>query len=120
MSVRMYQASKSTPEDRKSSVLKELRLGYLNLSEGMFEQARLNFLLALQYDSKCADAYWGLMLYKLNIKKESELLQDPMKYKDVMKMQECQNAFTFGDDNQKKIYEGLLEEINKIVISINF
>ena len=59
MSGRLYQASKSAPEDRKLQVLKELRLGYLNLSEGMFEQARLNFLLALQYDSKCADAYWG-------------------------------------------------------------
>ena len=120
MSGRLYQASKSAPEDRKLQVLKEIRLGYLNLSEGMFEQARLNFLLALQYDSKCADAYWGLMLYKLKIKNEEELLQDPPKYKDVMKMQECQNAFTFGDDTQKKIYEGFLEEINKIVISIDF
>lgn len=120
MSVRMYQASKFVSEEMQLSVLKELRLGYLNLSEGMFEQARLNFLLALQYDSKCADAYWGLMLYKLKIKNENQLLDDPLAYKDVMSMTERQNAFTFGDDAQKKIYENLLEEINKIIISVDY
>ncbi len=120
MSVRMYQASDSVKPERQPRVLKELRLGYLNLSEGMFEQARLNFLLALQYDSKCADAYWGLMLYKLKIKDEGELLKDPMAYKDIMTMAECQNAFTFGDDGQKKIYEDLLEGVNKIVMGNDY
>lgn len=120
MSTRFYQASKSVSPEQQSSVLKELRLGYLNLSEGMFEQARLNFLLALQYDSKCADAYWGLMLYKLKVKNEGELLKDPMAFKNVMSMPECQNAFTFGDDGQKKIYEDLLEGVNAIVTGENY
>lgn len=120
MSVRLFQPSSSVPPEKKSSVVKELRLGYLNLKEGMFEQARLNFLLALQYDSKCADAYWGLMLYKLKLRDESELLQDPQKYKDALKMSECQNAFMFGSDDQKKIYEDLLDGVNKIVTNINF
>lgn len=120
MTGRHYQASKSLSEEDQAKVLKELRLGYLNLSEGMFEQARLNFSLALQYDSKCADAYWGLMLFKLHITDEGQLLKDPVAYKDVMKMQECQNAFTFGDDGQKKIYEDLLEGVNAIVTAGNY
>ena len=117
---RFYQASESLGENEKANVLKELRLGYLNLSEGMFEQARINFLLALQYDSKCADAYWGLMLYKLRIKTEDQLLKDPVAYKDAMSMQECQNAFTFADDGQKKNFEDLLEGINAIVVGDNY
>lgn len=120
MMSRHYQASKSLSEEDQAKVLKELRLGFLNLSESMFEQARLNFSLALQYDSKCADAYWGLMLYKLRIADEGQLLKAPLKFKDVLKMAECQNAFTFGDDIQKKIYEDLLEGVNAIVTADNY
>lgn len=120
MTIRYFQASNNASEDEKLRVVKELRLGYLNLSEGLFEQARVNFSLALQYDSKCADAYWGLMLCKLKIKDEGELLKDPLSYKDVLKMPECQNAFMFGDDTQKKIYEDLLEGVNAIVTGENY
>lgn len=120
MSIRIYQASNSVAPEQQINVVKELRLGYLNLSEGMFEQARINFLLALQYDSKCADAYWGLMLYKLKIKEEGELLKNPKAFKEVLKMSECQNAFTFGDDGQKKVYEDLLEGVNRVVMGGEF
>lgn len=37
---RTYQTSKDLPESEVVKVLKELKLGYLNLSDGMFEQAK--------------------------------------------------------------------------------
>ena len=48
---RTYQVSSNVADKEKA--LKELNLGYLNLEDQMFEQARLSFEIVLQYDPKC-------------------------------------------------------------------
>ena len=45
---RSYQTSPDLNPEDKTKTMKELNLGYLNLSDEMFEQAKTNFLLALQ------------------------------------------------------------------------
>lgn len=117
---RKYQASQDLSEIDKERVVKELRLGYLNLSEHLFEQAKINFLLALQFDSACADAYWGLMLEKCNISSEEELYQNPVKYKEVVYLNEYESAMQFADENQKNTYNQLLERIYAIKEGENY
>jgi hypothetical protein len=112
---RRYEASDSLNEEDKLRVEKELRLGYLNLGELFFEQARLNFTLALQYDSKCADAYWGLMLCKFQAKSEDLLFENPVVYKDVVLLPEYEKAMTFASEEKRKIYEQILERIYAII-----
>lgn len=111
---RTYQTSVDLPESEKNKTLKELKLGYLNLSDGMFEQAKMNFLLAIQFDSKCADAYWGLMLVKFQLKNEDELYSNPVVFKSAIYLPECEKALQFAEENQKKKFEDLLERIYKI------
>lgn len=111
---RTYQVSSDVPENERPKALKELKLGYLNLSDEMFEQAEMNFLLALQFDKKCADAYWGQMLAKFQIANEDDLYTNPVTYKSAIYLPECQNALQFADENQKKIFDSLLESIYKI------
>lgn len=111
---RVYQTSERLPESEKIKTLNELKLGYLNLKDEMFDQAKINFLLSLQYDSRCADAYWGLMLVKFQIKDEDELASNPILYKSAIYLPECQKALDFANDDQKKIYESLLEHIYKV------
>ena len=117
---RTYQTSSNLPESEKVKVKNELKLGYLNLADGMFEQAKLNFDLALQYDDKCADAWWGLMLVKFQLKNEDELYSNPMTYKMAIYLPECEKALEVADENQKKIYEGLLERIRTINLGDNY
>lgn len=111
---RTYQTSATLSEEMKLKVEKELKLGYLNLSDGFFEQAKLNFLLALQYDSTCSDAYWGLMLEKFQITNEDELFSNPVRYKSAIFLPECEKALQYADENLKKTYQGMLERIYKI------
>lgn len=111
---RTYQTSADLPESEQVKTLNELKLGYLNLSDGMFEQAKVNFLLALQYDSKCADAYWGLMLVKFQIKNEDELYSNPNTYKSTVYLPEYEKAIEYAEENQRKKYEDLLDRIYKI------
>jgi len=108
---RTYQVSNDLREDVKERALKELKLGYLNLSEKMFDQAKINFLLTLQYDSKCADAYWGLMLEKFQLGNEDELYSNPVKYKEAIYLPECEQALQFAEKNQLKRFKNLLERI---------
>lgn len=117
---RRYQTSPDLNPEDKTKTMKELNLGYLNLSDEMFEQAKTNFLLALQYDSKCADAYWGLMLVKFQLGNEDELYSNPVKYKSAIFLPECQSALQFADDNQRAKYEDLLERIDKINSGENY
>ena len=114
MNGRVYSASEDLDENEKQKVLKELKLGYMNLSEEMFDQAKMNFMLALQYDSKCSDAYWGLMLEKCQIRSENDLFINPVKYKEVVFLNEYQHAMEFASDFQKKYYGELLERIYAI------
>ncbi len=111
---RSYQISSNLDEEDRVSVEKQLQLGYLNLSEGFFEQAKMNFTIAVNIDQKCADAYWGLMLTKLGIKNEDELYSNPLQNKDATKLEECKKAMEFADENTKKIYQQLLEQIDKV------
>jgi len=117
---RKYQASKDIAEFDKERVNKELKLGYLNLSEHLFEQAKINFLLALQFDSGCADAYWGLMLEKYKIANEEDLYQNPVKYKDIVYLNEYEQAMAFADKDQKNAYNQLLERIYAIKEGENY
>lgn len=112
---RRYEASDSLSDEEKLRVEKELRLGYLNLTEMFFEQARLNFSLALQYDSSCADAYWGLMLCKYQAKSEDLLFENPVVYKDVVLLPEYEKAMHYASNEKRKIYEQILERIYAIV-----
>lgn len=111
---RSYQVSIDLPESEVPKTLQELKLGYLNLRDGMFEQAKMSFLLVLQYDSKNADAYWGLMLVKFQLENEDELYHNPVTYKSAIYLPECEKALQFAEDNQKKVYLDLLERIYKI------
>lgn len=111
---RNYRASDGLAEEEKQKVVKELRLGYINLSEQLFEQAKVNFMLALQYDSACADAYWGLMLEKFQVRSEHELYDNPVTYKEAVYLPEYQNAMAFADEDQKKYYNEILERIYAI------
>lgn len=112
--LRSYQVSSDLPEELKKKTLKEVNLGYLNLSDGMFEQAKLNFLLALQYDNKCADAFWGLMLVKFQLKSEDELYSNPVEFRNAIFLPECEKALEFSNDEQKNKYNDLLERIRAI------
>jgi hypothetical protein len=117
---RKYQSSHDLDEGTQTKVVKELRLGYMNLSEGMFEQAKINFSLALQFDSRCADAFWGQMLTKLSLKSEDALLDDPLGHKSALYLPECRSALEFASDEQRAIYEKLLEGIVAINSGDNY
>ena len=111
---RQYQTSENVKEEDKNLVIKELKLGYMNLSEGLFEQARQNFLLASQIDQKCADAFWGLMLEKENIKDEDDLFENPVKYKEIVYTEYYDKAMMNANETQKACYNQILERINAI------
>ena len=111
---RQLKISSNSSEDLKEKILKELKLGHLNLSDGMFEQARLNFLVALEYDKTCAEAYWGMMLTKCQISNENALYSYPAIYKDVVLLPEYEKALKFADEELKKVYKSLLENIEMI------
>ena len=117
---RQYETSENVSSEDAEKVLKELRLGYLNLSDGAFEQAKMCFTLALQYDSKCADAYWGLMLEKFQIKNEDVLETEPVLYKSALALPECQNALQFANEKQLAQYQNLLERIEKVSEGDNY
>lgn len=111
---RFYEASSEAQEEVKEKVVKELRLGYMNLEEGMFQQAKINFQLAISYDPKCADAYWGLMLHNLQIKDEDDLMDEPIKFKDSINLPEYQKAMEFADESKKKVYDTLMEGVRAV------
>lgn len=112
--LRTVYVSQDLPDDVKEKLKKELRLGFLNLSEGEFEAAKQNFQLSLEYDDKCAEAYWGLALGECEIKNESELYSNPNKFKDFLQLKNGQLAVGFASEEQKKFYMGLLEKIFQI------
>ncbi len=111
---RNHVASAGLEEETKRNVEIELDLGYLNLSDEFFEQAEQNFTRAISLDEKCADAWWGMMLSKFQISNEDQLFAEPVKFKSVLLLPECQNALEFANAEQKNIYADLLERINKI------
>lgn len=111
---RTYQISKKASPQTEQQARKELELGYLNLADGFFEQAGMNFQLTLQFDPDCADAYWGLMLIKLGLKNEDELFSDALKYKSAPFLPECQKALELADEDLKNKYRTLLERIESI------
>lgn len=111
---RKHICSSSAEQEKKEEIEKELQLGYINLSDEFFEQAKANFTVALELDPDCADAFWGLMLAKCQIKNENLLLEKPVLYKNICFLPECENALAKADENLKKIYMELLEKINKI------
>lgn len=112
---RIYEASDSLSEEDKLKVEKELRLGYLNLGELFFDQAKLNFTLALEYDNTCADAYWGLMLCKYQAKSEDLLFENPVVYKDVVMLPEYEKAMMYASEEKRKLFDQILERIYAIV-----
>lgn len=111
--------SVSCIEPTRTKVLKELTLGYLNLEDGMFGQAMLNFKLALQYDKTCADAFWGIVLAKCQIKSEDTLFTEAEKFTHIVQLPEFENAIKFAQETQKKQYENLVEPIRKILTTKN-
>ena len=79
---REYKVSKDchNPE----GTLKELKLGYINLSDGLFDLAQMNFDMVIHSDPYCADAFWGLILCKYQIRNEDVLLTNATAYKDLV------------------------------------
>ena len=106
--------SENLDEESRSRVLNELKLGYLNLQDEMFKQAKLNFDIALQIDNTCAEAYWGLMLVKFQLKSEELLFTEAVQNKSVIFLPEYAKALEYANETQKKIYENLLERIRDI------
>ncbi len=111
---RQHVASDSLSQEEKTKVEKELKLGYLNLADGCFAQAELNFKVSLGMDERCADAWWGLALCKFQISNEDELFIQPVKFKSILFLPECQKALEYASESQKAIFDDLLERINKI------
>ncbi len=109
---RTYQVSSNVADKEKA--LKELNLGYLNLEDQMFEQARLSFEIVLQYDPKCADAYWGLMLAKFQLPNENDLTDNAIHYKTAIYLPEYENAMKYADKDQKRRFDDMMENIYKI------
>lgn len=107
-------------DEDKVRVSKELKLGYLNLEDEMFEQAKLNFDIVLQIDSACADAYWGLMLCKYQLKSEDLLFTEAKTYESAIYLPEYENAMKFAQENQKKIFERVMQRINEIHAGDNY
>lgn len=95
------------------SVLNELKLGYINLEDGLFKLAETNFDMVILADSTCADAYWGLMLSKYKIRREEALKSNATLYKDIIKLKEYENAMKYADETKKAIFRNLLNEILK-------
>ncbi len=111
---RTYQISLDINPQYRDRASKELQLGYLNLADGFFEQAEMNFKITLGLDPKCADAYWGLMLVKLGLGNEDELYANAVKYKLAPFLPECIEALNLADKDLKTKYNSLLERIYSI------
>lgn len=111
---RTYHASQNVNEETAQRVERELKLGYINLEDGCFEQAKMNFTVALEWDKDCADAYWGLMLEKFQLKDEDELFTDPLAYKSAIYLPECQKALELADKNTANQYKWMLDKIYQI------
>ena len=111
---RKHQPSANLSDELFEKVSNELKLGYLNLADEFFVQAQMNFMLALEYDPNCADAFWGLMLVKLEVSNEDDLLGKPVQFKIALQMDECKKALELADKATKKQYESLLDRIIKI------
>ena len=104
----------------RESVLNELKLGYINLADGLFSLARVNFNMVIHADPTSADAYWGVMLAENEIPREEMLKTSPMQYKDVIKSNEYENAMEYADVEQKKIYLELASEVIKLNEAENY
>ncbi len=118
--LRQLFVSKDLDEQLSMKLQKELKLGYINLQDQMWEQAKLCFNLILQADEKCADAYWGIMLANLELSNENDLSSDPLKFKDVLQMPELRKALQNANQSQTKIYTDILENIIKINVGDNY
>ena len=111
---RTYHASRKVSGERAQKVEKELKLGYINLEDGCFEQAKMNFLLVLEWDKDCADAYWGLMLEKFQLTNEDELFTNPVAYKSAIFLPECEKALALADKNTLNSFKSMLDKIYQI------
>ena len=98
----------------KESTLKELKLGYLNLADGLFDLAQTNFDMVILSDAENADAFWGLILCKCQIRNEQALKHNATLYKNIVYLKEYENALNYADETQKAIFENLTSEIKKI------
>ena len=117
---RSYECSTNLDEEKKIMVENELKLGFLNLNEKYFDQAKLCFDIALQYDAQCPDAFWGEMLCKMKLDNEDLLYCNPMGNKTATSLLEWQNPLEYANENLRKKYDDLLERINKINEGDNF
>ena len=98
----------------RESILNELKLGYINLEDGLFKLAETNFDMVILADSTCADAYFGLMLCKYKIRREEALKSNATLYKDIVKLKEYEKALEYADETKKAIYKNLLSEVLKL------
>ena len=96
------------------NALRELKLGYINLEDGLFKNAEVDFDMVLLTDPECADAFWGLMLAKKKIRREEALKTNAVLYKDIVKLKEYDKAMEFADETKKALYKNLLSEIHKL------
>ena len=117
---RAYQTSEGLDPQLSVKAEKQLQLGFLNLSEGLFDLAKTNFQLAIEYDKKCADGFWGIMLAKLKVKNEDELYDDAAKFASAQLPEESEKALEYANEAQKNIYQKLLENILKISEGENY
>ncbi len=106
--------------ENSESVLNELKLGYINLEDGLFGLAQTNFDMVILADPTCADAYWGLMLCKYKIRREEALKSNATLYKDIVKLKEYDKAMENADETKKGIFKNLLSEILKLQQGDNY
>ena len=90
---------------------RELKLGYLNVKEEMYDLAQTNFDLVIIADKTCADAFWGLMLCKLQVNDENVFVAEPDKYTSVFRLKEYQNAMKYATKEQKATYTNFIKDI---------
>lgn len=91
--------------------LRELKLGYLNIKDGMFDLAQTNFDMVIISDKTCADAFWGLMLCKLQVRDENVFITDAEKYTKIFHLKEYQNAIKYANKEQKATYVNFIKDI---------
>ena len=106
--------------ENSESVLNELKLGYINLEDGLFGLAQTNFDMVILADPTCADAFWGLMLCKYKIRREEALKSNATLYKDIVKLKEYDKAMENADETKKGIFKNLLSEILKLQQGDNY
>ncbi len=90
------------------------------LKDGNYEESRNYFNRALDANPKCSQAYWGLLLCRLRVRSNKELVSKAIETRTVLsKSSEFKNAYYYATEKEKKRYAELDLEVNNGIAEIN-